>query len=254
MKTKLSALLVVVTIVATTAVVIAQQTEPPLAPGLLYMSINAGPAIAGQNFDIYGQVIATVYMGEGNPPTQVPQSGFTVTLKEGAREELSSVIGTAVSDANGNCRFTLAKPSGTYHFAVNTTYTFGSDPDGKPMRFGAGTGLDVTVIDSSQGSAKTPTTLDVFSPLERTITAKTGGQFTITGWLTSDSAISGSVILQQWDGSTWKAVKSTPTDAQGRCTFTHSINALGTYYVRMHYEGSPTNAQSSSEFIKLSVR
>jgi hypothetical protein len=254
MKKKLFALLVIVaTVVTTTTVVVAEPDpsgEPPLAPGHVCMSVNAGAAIAGQDFDIQGQLVAFAPSREGAPVTQVPQSGFTVTVRDGSTD-LGSDIDTAVSDANGKYKFTIAKPAGTYRFGVSTRYRLGPGPYD---RYATGTSLDVTVIDNLLGSAKTPTTLDVFSPANHTIMAWTRDQFAVTGWLTNDSAISGaSVTLQQWVGTAWIAVKSTPTNAEGRCTFTHSINERGTYYIRMQYEGSTESAQSSSEFVKVTV-
>lgn len=157
--------------------------------------------------------------------------------------------------ALGSYSFTVTEPTaGSYTYRIEVSGRFETATDVWSFIDRSQTQLSVTVLDPSTGSGKTPTTLDVFSPQDHTLIVRATHQFTIIGWLTNDSAISGAAVtLQQWDGTKWATVKTTITDAQGRCSFTHSIATRGNYFVRMHNLGSNVNEASSSEFVEVTV-
>lgn len=252
MRIKLLACLFAATILVTTVMVVAPftpiqsaQAQTPLP--ITGFTANATKAVAGSNFDIYG----TTYNAYSSASSGVPwiytrTSGEVILSRMGILQTALSmefVIATTTSDADGNYHFTVTEPvAGTYSYRITAGNTATKD-------------LSVTVLDAaSGGSAKTPTTLDVFSPLDQTLIVRATHQFTVVGWLTNDSAIRGaSATLQQWDGTKWATIKTTTTDAQGRCSFTHSIATRGAYYVRMHNVGSNVNEASSSEFVKVTV-
>jgi 5-hydroxyisourate hydrolase-like protein (transthyretin family) len=205
------------------------------------LTATATPTTApvNTNFAISGTLSVTG--GTGIP-------GATIQLQNSTDNATWTNVTTAatnVTDANGNYQLSNNESvAGTYYY--RTSYaSYGQYYANATSNV---VSVTVTNVTTQLTAVATPTT----APLNT-------AQFTINGTFsnaTSSAAIPGATITLQssTDNKTWTPnVATNVTDSNGNYSFSQSESALGTYYFRTTYAGSPTYTNATSNVVSVIV-